>query len=323
MKEIWDRAFLHEEMKKLDVSHAVDTLFSGVVPERVEELRSSWAGADRVRLLDVSRFLLQASYGSIQVSEKSLRLIWLTSYAAWSAVEAYNTRIVLERFNERDFDPIAWSSQPKQKKRDERFDHLLRQVEELDVAAALEDFKWPDGVPVPTEGLGIGDVTQKATFDLICMAGAFVFAHELRHALFDRGETRPNRLIDEECECDRWALALMLDDVSSYAEDTAQDVALVRAKRILGIIFAQLTILTLTPRELWDETTDHPAVRSRLRAVLDAATGPVPEWFWTTVASILTAFLRRLGALPPPTRFPATDRELAYSLCEAVRSVSA
>ncbi len=94
-------------MTQLDVSYAVDTLFSGAVPERADELRASWAGADRVRLLDVSRFLLQASYGTIQVSEKSLRLIWLTSFASWSAVEAYNIRIVLERFNERPFDPMG------------------------------------------------------------------------------------------------------------------------------------------------------------------------------------------------------------------------
>ena len=304
----------------MDVSHAVDTLFSAVVPERAEELRSSWEGADRVRLLDVSRFLLQASYGSIQVSEKSLRLIWLTSFAAWSAVEAYNTRIVLERFNERAFDPDAWNSQSQQKILDERFDHLLRKVTELDAAATIEDFEWPVDVPVPTDNLGISDVTQKATFDLICMAGAFVFAHELRHALFDRSETRPARLFDEECECDRWALALMLDDVTAYSTSTAQDAALVRAKRVLGIIFAQLTILTLTPRECWDEANDHPAVRSRIRAALDAATDPVPEWFWTTVASIIAAFVRSLGTLPPPAPFPTTDRELAYMLCEAVRS---
>lgn len=304
----------------MDVSHAVDTLFSGAVPERADELRASWAGADRVRLLDVSRFLLQASYGTIQVSEKSLRLIWLTSFTSWSAVEAYNTRIVIERFNERPFDPMGWGSQPQQKNLDERFDQLLRKVQELDTLSTIEDFEWPAGIPVPTESMVIDEVTQKATFDLICMAGAFVFAHELRHALFDRSGTRPEKLIDEEFECDRWALALILDDVTAYAVNTAQDVTLVRAKRVLGVIFAQLTILALTPRERWDETKDHPAVRSRLRLTLDAATDPVPEWFWTTVASILAAFVRSLGTLPPPTPFPATDRELAYMLCEAVRS---
>lgn len=304
----------------MDVSHAVDTLFSGAVPENAVELSSKWAGADRVRLLDVSRFLLQASYGTIQVSEKSLRLIWLISFAAWSAVDAYNIRIVLERFNERSFDPHAWNSHSQQKQLDERFDHLIQKVRELDAASTLEDFQWPKGIPVPSEDMRIGDATHKATFDLICMAGAFVFAHELRHALFDRGDPRPEMLIDEELECDRWARALMLESVATYASQSMQDVSLVRAKRVLGILFAQLTILTLTPRERWDEAIDHPAVHSRLRVVLDAATDPVPEWFWTTVASILTAFARRLGTLPSSIPFPATDRELAYMLCDTFRS---
>ena len=112
----------------------------------------------------------------------------------------------------------------------------------------------------------------------------------------------------------------MLEKVATYASQSMQDVSLVRAKRIPGIFFAQLTILTLTSRERWDEAIDHPAVHSRLRVVLDAATDPVPEWFWTTVASILAAFARSLRTLPSSIPFPATDRELAYILCDTFRS---
>jgi len=39
----------------MDVSRAVDTLFSGVVPERIEELKALWGqDEERVRLLDGS-----------------------------------------------------------------------------------------------------------------------------------------------------------------------------------------------------------------------------------------------------------------------------
>lgn len=305
----------------MNVSDAVDALFGGVVPERVEKMRLESMEADRFRLLDVPRFLLQASYGVIQVSEKALHLIWLTGHAAWSGVEAYNVRIVWERLNGAAFDPAAWNAYPQQQPRDERFDRLLAKVRDLEAAASLNDFEWPDGVPVPVEGLRIGDISQKATFDLICVAGAFVLAHELRHALLDRDGARPDRLVDEERECDRWALALLLDEVPAYAGHAKEDPTLVRAKRILGIIFAQLAILTLTPRGRWEETDDYPAVRVRLRAALDAAVDPVPEWFWTTIASLLTAFARGFGALPPPGPFPPTDRELAYALCDALRSI--
>jgi hypothetical protein len=305
----------------VDVSDAIEALFGGVVPERIEKMRLESRDADWVRLLDAPRFLLQASCGVIQVSEKALRLIWLTGYAAWSGVEAYNVRIVWERLNGAAFDPAAWSAYPQQQSRDERFDRLLAKLRDLETAASLDDFEWPDDVPVPVEGLHIGDISQKATFDLICIAGAFVFAHEFRHALLDRDGARPGRLVDEERECDRWALALLLDEIPAYAGYAKEDPTLVRAKRILGIIFAQLAILTLTPRGRWEETDEYPAVRARLRAALDAAVDPVPEWFWTTIASLLTAFARGLGTLPPPGPFPPTDRELAYALCDALRSI--
>lgn len=304
----------------MDVSDAVTALFEGVVPERVKTMRLESAEVDRFRLLDVPRFLLQASYGVIQVSEKALRLIWLTGYTAWTGVETYNVRIVWERLNGAAFDPVTWNGYAQQKAHDEIFDRLLAKIRDLDAAVSLEDFEWPNNVPVPVEGLRLNDISQKATFDLICIAGAFVFAHEVRHALLDRDGTRPDRLIDEERECDRWALALLLDEIPAYAGNANEDPTLVRAKRILGIIFAQLAIATLTPRGLWEETDEYPAVRTRLRAALNAAVDPVPDWFWTTIASLLTAFARGLDALPPPGPFPPTDRELAYVLCDALRS---
>jgi len=231
-------------------------------------------------------------------------------------------RIVWERLDGSFFDPTTWNTYSQQKPLDERFDRLLRAVADLEAAVTIDDFVWPEDVPAPVEGLRIVDQAQKATFDLICMAGGFVFAHELRHALFDRVGTRPALKIDEERECDHWALALMLDGVPRYADATSQDEMVVRAKRLLGIVFALLAVVTLTPRPLWDETAEYPAVSARLRVVLDVATAnPVPEWFWTTIASMLTAFARSLGFLPPPGPFPPADRDLAYALCEGLRSV--
>ena len=49
---------------------------------------------------------------------------------------------------------------------------------------------------------------------------------------------------------------------------------------------------------------------------LDAVGDAPPEWFWRSVAAMLTAFARKLDALPPPMAFPSTDRELALLLCE-------
>jgi hypothetical protein len=108
------------------------------------------------------------------------------------------------------FDPGEWHRAPAQVVRDNAFDLLFDKVIQLGETASLADFDWPDGVPYPAEGLTITDPEMKGTFDLVCMAGAYVFAHEICHGIFER-DGPPAVLLDAEVECDRWALALMLE----------------------------------------------------------------------------------------------------------------
>ena len=305
----------------MDVSDAVDRLFSGVVPERIGELKDLWGRqAERVRLLDVQRFLLQQLYGTVQVSEVALRQIWLTGYAAWRAVQAYNVPLALAAVYSAPLDLTAWHESPSQAEKDHAFDTLFDKLVELGNMGSLEDFDWPQDVPYPQEGLTITDPEMKGTFDLVCMAGAYVFAHEVRHSLFEREGNPPSDIMDEERACDRWALSLMLDQAASYAVDNGWAPSDVRAKRLLGILIANLTILALTSRPLWDASTDHPSVRERLRFVLDAATDPVPDWFWITITSMLLAFAKRLGVSIPSRPLPSSFRLLSYDICELLKS---
>jgi hypothetical protein len=305
----------------MDVSSAVDTLFSGVVPERIEELKTFWGQQEeRVRLLDVPRFLLQQLYGTVQVSEVALRQIWLTGYAAWRAVDAYNVPLALAFVYSAPLDLAAWRAIPAQAAKDHAFDLLFDEIVELGRVGNLGEFEWPPDVPYPKEGLKIDDLEMKATFDLVCMAGAYVFAHEVRHSIFEHAGNPPACIMDEERECDRWALSLMLDDAARFASENGWLPSDVRAKRILGVIIAKLTILTLTPRGSWDASNDHPPVRERLRQVLDAAIDPVPDWFWTTVTSMLLAFARRLGVSVGPRSLPASFRSLSYDICDLLKS---
>jgi Peptidase U49 len=306
----------------MDVSSAVDTLFAGVVPERIDELKALWGQQEeRVRLLGARRFLLQQLYGTVQVSEIALRQIWLTGYAAWRAIDAYNVPLFLAAVYGAPLDLAAWHTVPVQAEKDHAFDLLFDKIVELGKVGSLDEFDWPAGVPYPQEGLKIIDPEMKGTFDLVCMAGAYVFAHEVRHSIFEQEGNPPADIVEEERACDRWALALMLDQAGSYAVENAWDPSTVRAKRILGVVIAQLAILTLTPRESWDKFSDHPPVRERLQAVLDAAVDPVPDWFWTTVTSMLAAFARRLGVLVAPRPLPASFRSLSYDICDLMRSV--
>lgn len=305
----------------MDVSDAVDKLFSGAVPERIDELKAIWGEQEnRVRLLDAPRFLLQQLYGTVQVSEVALRQIWLTGYAAWRAVQAYNVRLALSALYSAPLDLAEWHAVPEQAENDAAFDLLFDKIVELGRVGNVDEFDWPSGVPYPEVGLKIDDLQQKATFDLVCMAGAYVFAHEVRHSIFEQSGNPPENIMDEERACDHWALSLMLDKAADYANENGWAPSDVRAKRILGVIFAKLTILTLTPRSSWDAPSNHPPVHERLRLVLDAATDPVPDSFWISVTSMLLAFARKLGVSISSRPLPSSFRSLSYDICELMRS---
>jgi hypothetical protein len=71
---------------------------------------------------------------------------------------------------------------------------------ELTKVKDLADFDWPPDVPFPQEGPRFTNVIEKATYDLVCMAGSYIFLHEIRHAqLWGASE----EIQDEELECDR------------------------------------------------------------------------------------------------------------------------
>ena len=307
----------------MDVSDAVDNLFTGVVPERIDDLKRLWGEhAERVRLLDVDRFLLQMAFGSVQISELALRQIWLTGYAAWRAVTAYNVPLAQASLAMASANRSVWRTDPDVAAREDEFAEVFRAISGIAEAAKIGDmdsFPWPVGVPYPEHGLKITDPNLKGAFDLVCIAGAYVFAHEVRHYIYAIQKNPPEHLVDEETECDLWALALMLDQATPYAVENKWPPELVRAKRILGIIIAQLAILALTPRTLWDHSDGHPPIRERIRTVLDAATDPVPMWFWTTVASMLLGFSSQSGVAVETVPVISDMRQLAYTLCDLLR----
>jgi hypothetical protein len=123
------------------------------------------------------------------------------------------------------------------------------------------------------------------------------------------------KIQDEELECDRYALNMMIEKISEYAAGSGYPARGVLAKRLLGILFAKLAILTITPEHKWSDATDHPSVKDRIRRVLEAVVNLLPDWFWPTSASLLAAFARYYGLIDRPIGF-GSSRELAFILCD-------
>jgi Peptidase U49 len=308
-------------MDVMDISAAIDLLLAGVVPERVSELKQTWGEeADRVRLQDGEGFLVQQVYGTIQVNELALKEIWFMGFVCWKAVQAYSGILWALQIAGAPFDPKALGQLHGQAEADDAFDLAMEQARNLGASATVSDFKWPGDIPFPAEENEFADQQQKAVFDLVCICCTYIFLHEIRHALL-RTDSNSLDSFDEETECDAFARGMMLDKLQDYADKHQCSEHAVRAKRTIGIVFAKLVILAVTPRNKWSHSEDHPPVKDRLRSVLAAVKEPVPDWFWPTCAALSAAFARYYRLVETPLAFNS-NRDLAFLLCDRFDAMS-
>lgn len=281
----------------LDVSKAIDLLFGGAAPERLEEIKVLWGdGGERAFLSDRTGFLLEAGFGVVQVNEIALRQFWILTYALSRAADFYAWPLLYLAKAQLPFDLELLARIPDQAVGDADFDRALNAVAALSEAQSVDDVPMPAGVPLPAPGVRSDNVADQAGFDLACMVAAYVFLHEVRHVLLAQSEGKTLAPVEEEMECDRFARNMMIDGAGEYARDHQVDPAAVAAKRALGILFAKLVIVAITPLAERQGSPTHPPVRDRIRSALDAAPDPAPDWFWLAAAGAAAALTRALAA---------------------------
>lgn len=174
-------------MNRIDVSKIVDLLLRGAAPERAGDLAALWGtGADRVHLTDSGGFDIGAIFGVIGTTEITLREIWLLSFAAWRAIQAYSGIIWYLGQRERAFIRDEVAAAHGQAEADTDFDTVLAKARELREGGDLDSFAWPKDIPAPAIDNKFDDPQDEAAFNLAWIAGAYIFLHELQHILFQR-----------------------------------------------------------------------------------------------------------------------------------------
>jgi hypothetical protein len=305
-------------MNRIDVSRAVDLLLRGAAPERVTELSALWGGGeDRVHLTDGGGFDIGEFFGVIQTTEITLRQIWLLSFAAWRAIEAYNGILELLSHNGLPFNREEVAGLPRQAAADKAFDEALSKARELREAIHLDSVKWPSDIPEPAIDNKFVNRAHQVAFNLACIAGAYIFLHEIQHVRFGKLGTRPSHPHDEEMACDHFARNFLTANINLYVAQSGEPIESVRAKRALGIAVAMIVILEVTPLEQWQGTDHHPPVGVRVRSFLENLGGEVTENFWISIASFLAAMCRSRGRLPQQIEFHS-PRQLAFSLANCL-----
>jgi hypothetical protein len=103
----------------------------------------------------------------------------------------------------------------------ERYQSLLKQIQELRGLQFSEDFTWPVGIPRPEATSRIA-VPDKAAFDIALFAATFVFLHEFRHVQFGKDGNRPSEPHVEEIECDAYATDFIMSHVGRYCAESGE-----------------------------------------------------------------------------------------------------
>jgi Peptidase U49 len=305
-------------MNRIDVSNVVDRLLRGAAPERANDLAALWGtGPDRVHLNDAGAFDIGAIFGVIQATEITLREIWLLSFAAWRAIQAYSDIIWLLAQEGRPFVRDQVAAMHEQAEADAAFDAALAKARELRENGDLDSFAWPTDIPKPAIDNQFGNPQDEAAFHLACIAGAYIFLHEIQHVLFQRSGNAPRDPLAEELECDRFARHFLFDRIDEYARQHGVPVEQVRSKRALGIAVAKTILLELTPLAQWEGSAMHPPVAARIKSFLGDLGGPVTEHFWISVASFLAAMCRVRGRLPAQIAFKS-PQEVALALADCL-----
>lgn len=215
----------------------IQKLFEGVIPERLEEvlglIQSNSAQFRRVG--DRPGFNLNAgAYGAIQFTQRSLEQLWLFGFSGLFALHCYSGIINLAKSHGLRFDLDEIETIPGQTAEQERFSKLIEIISHLNNVESEHDFTWPSDIPNPEIGKPQG-IEQGAVFDLVLMATAYVFLHELKHVIFEVEGNAPGNLLEEEMKCDAFASEIMLAQIGKYSILSGYPEDKIRMKRAMGM----------------------------------------------------------------------------------------
>lgn len=270
-------------------------LFEGVVPERLDELLDlvKANSAQFRRVGDKRGFNIDSgAYGVIQFTQRSLKQIWLFGFAGLYALHCYSGVAVLALCDSLKFDLAEIDELPDQKEHNERFSKIIKTIEKLNAVKSEYDFTWPVGIPEPEDGKP-RNIEQAAVFDLVLMATAYVFLHELKHVIFKSEGNAPQDLLKEEMECDAFASEMMLSKINEYSISSGYPEDAVRMKRSMGIALGSVFLAVATPKHNLGGTTTHPAVHERWSATLGRIDLQANNFYWLYFASLAIALLKQ------------------------------
>lgn len=242
-----------------EVQQVARNLFLGVAPERSQELEELWHRyKPRFNFIeeispDGAFVMCAGAYREVCFDLRSTRAFWLAAFIAWEGYRSINESMGCNML---------------------RFREMLDCFNKMRYADDLLIVALPKGVPEP----GVyedGALPEKVrvAVELANIAIGWALLHEVRHIKHQQdgtsaaGNASSVERRAEELSCDEFATRFILDQVEAYARSANVPVLAVKLKREIGIYFGAFA-LTLIAKDCWGESDTHPAVQTRIDAIV-------------------------------------------------------
>ena len=281
-----------------DETSKIVQLIAESAPERETEL-CDFLRANPVRFLEVedrAGIVMHATWEHVKYARKDLQVVWLVGFSLWKAIHLFAPAVLGPTLLGRSSGSVIDMDENLPRfERDyrERLASIARVVEDRTLSHAL----WPPDIPEPGAPRdGLSNDQHKLVYDIVIMATAVLFLHELRHTEFDRDHhndiPRPIRR-EEESLCDAHARDWFISKHDQYAVEHGHDPQKVCSKRAMALLIV-CEFLRFAKDHTGIKGADlYPPLADRIGVLSGSLPLPDTDHYWLFSSCVLFAEARR------------------------------
>lgn len=299
-----------------DQTQTISSFIVHSAPERKAEFQD-FLQAYPVHFLeagDAPGIVMNATMERVKYARKDLQVVWLVGFSLWKAIHLFAPTILgSSMFGRSSESVIEMDENLPRFERDyrERVGSIMRVIEEK----TLDPSIWPPDIPKPVDSRDkLCNIQNKLVFDLVIMATAVLFLHELRHAKFHRdhhnGIPRPIPR-EEEWSCDEHARNWLISRHDQFAAEEGHDPQSVCSKRAMALLIV-CEFLRFAKDHTGTMGADlYPPLADRIAVLSGSLPLSETDNYWVFSSCVLFAEARRrhVPALELPQESPKAISE--------------